>query len=95
MHIVRKECLALRRRWVKARRTMVRFGCLSCLHSAGDVKFKSFAGYRCHAANHYNDLAVLVFNPQVGKRVVNLVPVSHLMNTRHICCSEGRQAETS
>ncbi|GFH32711.1 chloride channel protein CLC-d, partial [Haematococcus lacustris] len=31
---------------------------------AGEVKFKSFAGYRCHLPNHYNDLAVLVFNPQ-------------------------------
>ncbi|KAJ9522064.1 hypothetical protein QJQ45_005109 [Haematococcus lacustris] len=30
----------------------------------GEVKFKSFAGYRCHLPNHYNDLAVLVFNPQ-------------------------------
>jgi hypothetical protein len=26
----------------------------------------SFAGYRCHAENQYNDLAVLVFNPQAS-----------------------------
>lgn len=37
---------------------------LSC-NAAGDVKFRDFAGYRCHEPGHYNDLAVLVFNPQV------------------------------